>query len=228
MGSADLHIHTTTSYDGTATVAETLEYVATHTRLNLIAITDHDEIDGALEALALAPRYGVQVIPGIEVSTLEGHLLALEVERMVPPGLSLPRTLELIGEQGGYALAPHPGGNWSGSLSGPAIARALVSPELRSVLLGAEEYNASLPLLLANQPARTIVRSSGLARAGCSDAHMLWMIGMGATHFAGSTPADLRRALVERSSTVEMHPRPWYFLPSFIHRQALRSFGLAP
>ena len=92
MGSADLHIHTTTGYDGTASVAETLEHVATHTRLNLIAITDHDEIDGALEALALAPRYGVQVIPGIEVSTLDGHLLALEGERMVPPGLALPRT----------------------------------------------------------------------------------------------------------------------------------------
>ena len=59
MGKADLHIHTAYSYDGTATVAAVLEHVTHHTDLYVIAITDHDENDGALEAVELSPRYGV-------------------------------------------------------------------------------------------------------------------------------------------------------------------------
>lgn len=100
MGKADLHIHTTHSFDGTATVAATLEHVVRCTSLDLVAITDHDAIDGALLAVDLAPRYGIHVVPGIEISTAEGHLLALYVTRLIPRGLSLARTLDLVGEQG--------------------------------------------------------------------------------------------------------------------------------
>lgn len=225
MGRADLHIHTTASFDGTASPAATLEYVATHTRLDLIAITDHDAIDGALEALELAPRMGVQVIPGIEISTKEGHLLALEVTRLVPRDLPLGRTLELIGEQGGYALAPHAGSSWSGSLSYAAVVQAAASPELRSVLLGAEAFNGSLPILRANRFAEPILRTTGIARVGCSDAHLLWMIGLGATHFPGTTAADLRQALVDRRTIAEAHFRPWYYLVSHFHHQGLRALG---
>ncbi|MGL4650464.1 MAG: PHP-associated domain-containing protein [Caldilineaceae bacterium] len=227
MGRADLHIHTTASFDGTASVSATLAHVATQTNLDVIAITDHDEIDGALEALAIAPRYGVQVIPGIEVSTREGHLLALDVQRMIPRGLPLTRTLELIGEEGGYAVAPHPGGQWAGSLSYETIAQALASVHLRRVLIGAEEFNGSLPLLRANRAAAAICKRTGLAHVGNSDAHMLWMISLGCTTFPGSTAADLRRAIEARRTGVEVQSRPWYFLASFAHRQTLRGLGLA-
>ena len=58
MGLADLHIHTIYSYDGTMSVPAELAR-ACQIGLNVIAITDHDEIAGSLNALELAPKYGV-------------------------------------------------------------------------------------------------------------------------------------------------------------------------
>jgi len=68
MGLADLHIHTIYSYDGTAPVAAVLNR-AKEVGLNVIAITDHDEIKGSLKAFDLAPQFGIEVIPGIEITT---------------------------------------------------------------------------------------------------------------------------------------------------------------
>ncbi|NTW12340.1 MAG: PHP domain-containing protein, partial [Anaerolineales bacterium] len=83
MGLADLHIHTIYSYDGTASVPAVLKRAA-QIGLDVIAVTDHDEIAGSLKALELAPAYGVEVIPGTEVTTSEGDLLALNVTEKIP------------------------------------------------------------------------------------------------------------------------------------------------
>jgi len=88
MGLADLHMHTIYSYDGTASVSAVLTR-AKQVGLDVIAITDHDEIKGALKALELAPSYGIEVIPGIEITTAEGDLLALNITEAVEPNLSL-------------------------------------------------------------------------------------------------------------------------------------------
>ena len=104
MGSADIHIHSTFSFDATATIRAILKQAA-DVKLNLIAVTDHDEIRGSLEACDLAPKYGLEAIPGLEVSTKDGHLLALYVEQSPPSGLSLIDTLAAIGELGGIAIA---------------------------------------------------------------------------------------------------------------------------
>lgn len=227
MGKADLHIHTTNSYDGTATVAATLEFVKRHTDLDVIAITDHDEIDGALEALTWAPAYGIQVVPGIEISTGEGHLQGLWVQQRIPPGLSLIKTLEKIAELGGLAVAPHPGHKWTGCLSAESIRQALQIPALAQVLVGGEEYNASLPYLALNRKAAHIVHVNRLAAVASSDAHMLWMIGLAHTYFPGRTAGHLRTALMERTTQAVVNRRPWYFLASYFTRQWLRSVGLA-
>lgn len=104
---ADLHVHTTHS-DGHAGVEEVLEHAARRTDLRVIAITDHDIIDGALEARALAQEYGIEVVVGEEVSTADGELLALFVERRVPPGRPAAETIAAVHEQGGLAVAAHP------------------------------------------------------------------------------------------------------------------------
>ena len=86
MGRADLHLHTLAS-DGTAGVLEILEHVEAETDLDVIAITDHDRIDAALAARAIAADRGMraEVIVGEEVSSLGGHVLALFVDTADPP-----------------------------------------------------------------------------------------------------------------------------------------------
>ena len=108
-GRADLHIHTVAS-DGTAGVEEILEHVEQATDLDVIAITDHERIDAAVAAQALARNRGlrVEVVVGEEVTTLGGHLLALYVDRPIRPYKSLRTTILAIHEAGGLAIPAHP------------------------------------------------------------------------------------------------------------------------
>ncbi|MBX3014667.1 MAG: PHP domain-containing protein [Caldilineaceae bacterium] len=225
MGKADLHIHTAYSKDGTATVAAVLAHVARHTDLDVIAITDHDEIDGALEALELAPRYGIEVIPGCEVTTAEGHLLALYITEPVPAQLSLVETIAYVTQLGGLCVAAHPGGRWPWCLQEHHLRHALQTPNLADTLVGLEAYNASLPNLGVNRQAAIMQQQLGLAQVACSDAHVLSMIGQGATAFPGKSAQDLRKALQERLTTAQICPRPYTFFANYGWRQLLRTLG---
>ena len=226
MGKADLHIHTTASYDGTATPAATLEYVCASTDLDVIAITDHDAIDGSLMAKEMAARYGIDVITGIEVSTKDGHLLALFVDQIVPRNLTLQKTVEYIAEIGGLCVVPHPGGKWDGSAQEQTIRNVLASNELRKTLVGIETYNGSLPNLKTNCHAQEMNREFCLADVGNSDAHILWMIGKGWTTFAGRSASDLRTALVEGTTRAMNTQRSWRFYPDYLQSQLLRTAGV--
>lgn len=112
MGLADLHVHTTAS-DGMMSPAMVLNYVSIHTRLDTLAITDHNTLDGWERAREFKERPGndhldFDLIPGIEVSSADGHVIGLWIERMIPKGLSAAETVQAIHEQGGVALSPHP------------------------------------------------------------------------------------------------------------------------
>lgn len=196
MGLADLHMHTIYSYDGTATVASVLRR-AREAGLSVIAITDHDEIAGALEALGLSHLYGLEIIPGIEVSTAEGDLLALFVTERVPKGRSLVETVLRVRELGGVCIAPHPCARGMGmkSLSVSTILRALQIREVAETLIGIEVYNATALDRAGMAAARLLASRFNLALVGSSDAHVLDAIGLGATDFAGTTAADLLSAL---------------------------------
>ena len=225
MGKADLHIHTTYSPDGTATVAAVLEHVAQTRCVDLLAITDHDVIDGALEAVELAPHYGVDVVPGIEVSTADGHLLALFVTRPIPAGRPLIESIEAVADQDGLCIAAHPGGWWDWSLQEQVLQAALTSPAIARTLVGLEEFNGSLPLLSANRKAAAINRRLQLTAVHNSDAHLLWMIGRSATYFPGRGAYALRQALCAGTTVGVSQPRPSHFLMSYLWRQALRTLG---
>jgi predicted metal-dependent phosphoesterase TrpH len=225
MGFADLHIHTVHSWDGTCAVPAVLKYAAEFTDLDVIAITDHDCIRGALEALQLAPRYGIEVIPGCEITTSDGHLLGLFIQRTIPAGLSLVETVHRVGEQGGICIAAHPGARVKTSLSPRVIRQALQDADVRQVLIGIECFNAGLVYSGSNHQAGELAGELRLAQVGDSDSHTLETIGWGATEFAGFFPDDLRRSLqrvatrvrVGRSATGVEKITRW--LPRFLLRR---------
>ncbi len=198
MGTADLHIHSIYSHDATTTVRAILKQAA-DAGLNVIAVTDHDEIAGSLEAQRLASEYGVEAIPGVEVSTKDGHLVALYIDKLPPSGLPLTDTLIQIGKMGGIAIAPHPFNNLPNSLSMEAVLGALTNPRAKGVLKGIETHN------MGTQAFDTVAQKLSiylpLAKIASSDAHIYWAIGAGRTEFPGETAKDLRAAL-ENNTTV--------------------------
>lgn len=228
MGLADLHIHSIHSWDGTSTVSAILKKASHHLKLDVIAITDHDEISGAMEAVMLAPYYGIEVVPGIEISTKKGHLLGLYVHKKIPAGLSLIDTLLYIGELGGIAIAAHPSANGMTSLSEQTIAQALSHPQAGKVLVGIETFNASLVFMRSNREAARMAQRLPVARVGNSDAHLLWLVGQGATYFPGKSASDLRNALVNRQTSIVRGRRKsnMVMIPHWLVRKTLRKAGM--
>ena len=207
MGFADIHMHTIYSYDGTASVPSVLKR-ARQVGLDIIAITDHDEIRGALLAEQMAPEYGIQVIPGVEITTAEGDLLALSIRQIIPAGLSLRETILRVGQQGGFCIAPHPmaGGMGMKSLSAFSIRDALRKEDTARILIGIETYNATTLDREGNIAAHILAERSGVSQTGSSDAHVLDAIGLGVTLFPGNTIPDLVSALWTGTTFVQKAP----------------------
>jgi predicted metal-dependent phosphoesterase TrpH len=203
MGLADLHLHTIYSYDGTASLSAVLNR-AKQLGLDVIAITDHDEIAGAIKAMELAPHYGVEVIPAIEITTADGDLLAFFITEKVDAGLSLVETVLRVRELGGVCVAPHPmaGGMGMKSLKGRTILKALRNPQVAETLIGIEVYNATALDRISNHYANILATRLHIAKTGSSDAHIVDTIGFGATEFEGNTAADLLTALKNKTTKV--------------------------
>jgi predicted metal-dependent phosphoesterase TrpH len=99
----DLHVHTCYSQDSSITLKEVV--ASTKKRgLDGVAITDHNTVKAALKLKTC----DILVVPGIEISTKNGHLLGLNVTESIPAKLGIEETIQLIHEAGGIAVAPHP------------------------------------------------------------------------------------------------------------------------
>lgn len=226
MGKADLHIHSVYSYDATTTVRAILKHAA-DVGLDVIAITDHDDLRGSLEACQMAPRYGVEVIPAAEVSTRDGHLLTLFIKTLPPAGMSLSDTLLHVGRQGGIAILPHPFNNLPNSLQEESVFAALADVRLKGVLKGIETHNMGTQSM--NGTAQKLSIYLPLAKIAASDAHVYWAVGAAQTEFPGKSAQDLRQAL-ECNLTIPV-PYQEKFLPkgimSWLRYIFLRRFGYA-
>jgi predicted metal-dependent phosphoesterase TrpH len=173
-----------------------MEYAATQTDLKVIAITDHNTIEGALLAKSLEGMYpGLEVVVGAEITSKWGHILGLYLTEEVPPGLSAVETIARINEQGGVAIIAHPFANRA---FGPFGLKSL-GDRINDVAFQAMEvYNSSPYLIHANRlAAKAFALGQGIAATGGSDAHVLKAIGKGHTMFRGETAADLRKSIDE-------------------------------
>lgn len=188
VGRADLHMHTTLS-DGAATPAQVANLLA-RGDLAVAAVTDHDTVEGALRVREALAGRGPEIVVGSEVSSADGHLLALFVDRDVPRGLSARETVEIIHERGGLAIAVHP--YFPMCSLGDLVA---ILP-----FDGIEVANGTPLGELANRRAVRRLTASARAVVGGSDAHLLAAVGHVRTHFPGRTAADLRLA-IERGAT---------------------------
>jgi predicted metal-dependent phosphoesterase TrpH len=199
-GRADLHIHTLAS-DGLASVPEVLDHVVDQGYLDVIAIADHDRIDSALAAQAIARDRGlpVDVIVGQEVTTLGGHLLALFIRRRIRPSRLLRTSIEEIHDQGGIAIPAHPLVPYPLCAQGWVLRRLLESDE-RFHPDALEAFN---PTAIGRPWHSRVVRfadAHGLAKVGNSDAHSLDAVGAGWTTFPGRSAEDLRAAIHARTT----------------------------
>jgi predicted metal-dependent phosphoesterase TrpH len=226
MGIADLHIHTSYSWDGTSTISAIFQS-AKDRKLDIVAITDHDTIAGHDEAMKLAAQYHLKVIPGVEISTAEGHLLAYFIHQEIPPYLSLIRTIEWVGEQGGICVAAHPAARFVHSISEKSLCVAAGIPDFKDILVGVETINSGLLFQQSNQLATQFSKQYQLSPLGNSDSHIYWTVGDAVTSFSGESISDLRMNLITRKTRAILNTEkrvPAYYF-QHINRRVLRMLG---
>jgi hypothetical protein len=201
LGRADLHIHTLAS-DGTAGIVEILDVIEREGDLDVVAITDHERVDAALAARAIARQRGMttEIVVGEEVSTLGGHLLALFIEERIRPLRTLRTTIGEIHEQGGIAIPAHPLVPYPLCAQGWVLRRLIRDGDPRVRPDALEAFN---PTTLGKPWHSRVVAFAdehGLAKIGSSDAHATEAIGAGWTTFPGRTAEELREAILERTT----------------------------
>ena len=177
----DLHIHTSYSYDSSASPKEIVE-TALKRGIDCLAICDHGAIQGAAEAINYAKDKPILIIPGIEVKSREGDILGLNVKEIIPNKLSAKETIKKIREAGGFAVIPHPFGrfcSFKGNLENiiAEIERdARVLREAETPVLGIEVLNAST-FGPGNKKALEIAQKYNLPFTCGSDAHFPNFVG---------------------------------------------------
>jgi predicted metal-dependent phosphoesterase TrpH len=203
IGRADLHMHTSCS-DGWPSPGALIDHVAEVGDLDVIAITDHDTIEGALRAVELAAGRpdSPAVIIGEEVSSRHGHILGLFLEKWVRPGMTAAATVAAIHDQGGLAVAAHP--FWRTDRPGRERAVHGVGWWAADLDFDAIEVENGTPGFYPfNQMARRLCEAAGRAEVGNSDAHIADAIGMAYTSFPGRTPQALRTAIATRQTEAQ-------------------------
>ena len=171
MLACDLHVHSNFSKDGESSIEEILKR-AEEAGLDAIAITDHDSVDGVKRALACTTT--VLVIPGIEVSTKQGHLLVLGVTDLIPAGLDVIVTVEIARRMGALAILPHPYHMWR-----HGVARRKKAG--MDIVDAVEVFNSRYIVGSANTKAARIAKRLGKPCVGGSDAHNARFVGFGRT-----------------------------------------------
>lgn len=207
FGTADLQIHTSHG-DGMVDAAALLARIEAATDLDVVAFTDHDDVRGALLARELHARghYRFEFVPGIELTTISGHLLALWIDEPIRPLRSLAETVTAIHRAGGVAVLPHPFSYLTRSVGRRTLERLLRTTGPEAHPDGIEVANTSLAGRVTGAQALRWNRAQGrlgqgrLAETGGSDAHFPEEVGSARTVFRGHSASELRAAILARET----------------------------
>ena len=187
----DLHMHTRHSPDAVLTPDRLVDH-ARRAGLDRIAITDHNTIDGALDAASRHPDF---VIIGEEVDCRGGgHVIGLFLREAIPPGLPLLEIVDRIRAQGGIVYAPHP---FAQLRHGHARGTRFV--DVADVV---EVHNARAFLPAWNRRAADAARRAGLPAAAGSDSHFAHEVGNAFTRIPPFHDADSFRAALRHARPV--------------------------
>ena len=204
MGRADTHLHTEYSGFQKLGVIKFPESVvqpdkqvdkARENGMDVVCITDHDETHGAF----LAERYArqkyddIEVVVGEEVTTADGEIIGLFLTERIPDMLSVEETVDIIREQGGLVIAPHPF-----SFHVPGLKERILDLDID----GFEVINGGHPDKYTNMFARLVMdRYPGRwAETSGSDAHSMYTTGYNWTEFPGTTADDFRKAILDKTT----------------------------
>ncbi len=185
----ELHCHSVHSkqkkvyHEGINTPTEIVEH-AKRIGIEALCLTDHDTMVGVKEALKAGKKHGILVIPSEEVTSKDGHILAIDINEEIEPGLSAQETIDIIHQQGGIAISPH------------AFDITRVGLEEKALLCDAMEIFNSLNLdRLTNIKCEKLAKKYNIPGVGGSDAHWLPMMGAALTQIEGSTKEELLKSI---------------------------------
>jgi hypothetical protein len=184
---ADLHAHTHFSRDAVTSI-ETFAKRYEQAGIDVVAVSDHNNVDGALAVNGIA---SFRVIIAEEIKSIEGEIIGLFLQETVRKGLSPEDTVRAIREQGGLVLIPHPYDRLRGSpLREEALLR--IMPDVDVI----EVFNARTTFQGDDDKGRKIAEEHGKPMSASSDAHTPWEIGLAYTELPDfDDPASFLRSI---------------------------------
>ena len=169
MFKMDSHIHSEYSPDSSSKIDDILK-VARNNNIDIIAISDHNTVDGTSEVIQKTRNTDILAIPSIEISSAEGHILGFGCEENIPRDLSPEDTIDRIHDLGGLAIIPHPYCFYRHGL--------LHKTDYKNLKIDAiETKNARFIVGYCNSKAKKLSKNEQIPELGASDAHYYKFVG---------------------------------------------------
>jgi len=165
---ADLHIHTKYSPDACTSPKTVVDRLNAHPTIKAAAITDHNALEGFFKAKELAKAYpDIIIIPGVEITALEGEIIVLGAEELPPKPWNVRSTIDFARKRDALVVAPHPYRGYG--LGALAKAYRIDAIETLNAITSPE----------ANEAAENLAKEMNLPGVAGSDAHEpdeLWSV----------------------------------------------------